>query len=1200
MTATNGVGPSSSSSASNSVTPFNNYTITFDANGASGGTTASVVYGANALASAPSLSRTDYSFAGWSETSSGVLIASWNVVGTKTLYAIWTPAFVVTFVSAGTAVDPLTFTGTALAKPTDPSRTGYSFTNWKDSSNNTISWPYTPTSPITLTAQWTINTYNITITQTSNGSISPTSATVDYGSNQSFTFTPATGYSVSSITVDGTALSSAALATAIASGYTFTNVTETHTITATYSLNSYTITFDANGATGGTTASVAYGSNALTSAPTLSRTDYSFAGWSESSTGALIATWNVVGTKSLYAIWTPAFVVTFVSAGTAIDPLTYTGTALAKPADPSRTGYSFINWKDSSNNTITWPLTPTASITLTAVWTINTFIITITQTTNGSISPTTATVDYGTDQLFTFTPATGYSVASITVDGTALATAALATAIASGYTFTSVSAIHTITATYALTNFTITFDANGATGGTTASVAYGSNALSSAPNLSRTDYSFAGWSETSSGAIITSWNVVGTKTLYAIWTPAFVVTFVSAGTAVSPVTYTTTSLAKPTDPTRTGYGFTNWKDAANNVISWPFTPTASITLTAGWAINTYIITITQTANGAISPASATLDYGTTQLFTFTPATGFFVASITVDGTALSSSALATAITSGYTFTNVIATHSITATYSAIVYRVTLESPRATVPQAIIDYTVGSEGIALPYRVKANYVFLGWYSEAVGGTLIGITGERYIPTASVTLYSRWIQEVFYGIDPAKLSLAGEIRASTSQTRTLLVEAASSSVSVRVPAGALPEGTFVKVYSLSTDEYSRNRVTAEGDFIVNLVVAWHTAEELVPIATTPIVMTVRNATIKKGADVYAILGQSVKKLATATVDGEVVVLISEDPIITVTNPVEAITIPTPPPSAPVAATGGGGGGGGPKLSAIYFQLVDPFDPTKIYTKPACVDIYSRTLIPQFMGTACSSNDGRINILVADAKISVRVYELGNGSVYREYVGVVENDTITIDDSKYFGSTTRWIVNVSPTQSISSPQGDIKNVEDAQTQADRIIADAKKQALQILETARNEIKTLTDSEATKILDAATAKATKILDDANTQAEKLLAEIKAAAAAAAAATVKPTPTPTPTTPVTKPTATPTTPTKVVPKVVTISCKKGNLVKNVSGTAPKCPTGYAQIKSTTAKPVSKTLTITCVKGALSRKVTGTKPVCPAGFRKKS
>ena len=1200
MTATNGVGPSSSSSASNSITPFNNYTITFDANGASGGTTASVVYGVNALLSAPSLSRTDYDFEGWSESSSGVVLASWNVVGTKTLYAIWTPAFVVTFVSAGTAVDPLTFTGTALVKPTDPSRTGYSFAGWKNPSNTTITWSYTPTASITLTAQWTINTFIITITQTSNGSISPTSATVDYGSNQLFTFTPVTGYSVASITIDGTALTSSALSTAISSGYSFTNVTAIHSITATYSLNSYTITFDANGATGGTTASVAYGTNALLSAPNLSRTDYSLAGWSESSSGALVSSWSVVGTKTLYAIWTPAFVVSFVSAGSAVDPLTYTGSALAKPTDPSRTGYSFAGWKNPSNTTITWSYTPTASITLTAQWTINTYIITITQTSNGSISPTSATVDYGSNQLFTFTPATGYSVASITVDGSALSSAALATAVASGYTFTNVTAIHTITATYALTNFTITFDANGATGGTTASVAYGSNALSSAPSLSRTDYTPAGWSETPTGTVITSWNVVGAKSLYAIWIPAFVVTFVSAGTAVAPVTYTTTALAKPTDPTRTGYSFTTWKDASNNAISWPFTPTASITLTAGWAINTYIITITQTSNGAISPTSATVDYGSNQLFTFTPATGFFVASITVDGSALSTTALATAITSGYTFTNVTAIHSITATYAAIVYRVTLESPRATVTQEVIDYTVGSIGIALPYRVKANYVFLGWYSQAVGGTLIGITGERYIPTASVTLHSHWIQETLYGIDPAKLTFAGDIRASTTQTRTLLAETNSSSVSVRVPAGALPEGTFVEVYSLSTDEYARTLVGAQGSYIVNLVVAWHTADELVPVATTPIIMTIKNATIKKGADVYAVQGKVVKKLATATVDGEVVVLISEDPIITVTNPVEAVTNPPAPETAPVAATGGGGGGGGPKLSAIYFQLVDPFDPTKIYTKPACVDIYSRTLIPQFMGTACSSNDGRINILVADAKISVRVYELGNGSVYREYVGVVENDVISIDDSKYFGSTTRWIINVSPNQSITSPQGDIKNVEDAQTQADRIIAEAKKQALQILETARNEIKTLTEAESTKILEAATTRATKILDDANTQAEKLLAEIKAAAAAAAKPAVKPTPTPTPTTPVTKPTLTPTTPTKIVPKVVTISCKKGNLVKNVSGTAPKCPTGYAQINSTTAKPVSKMLTITCVKGALSRKVTGTKPVCPAGFRKKN
>jgi hypothetical protein len=59
------------------------------------------------------------------------------------------------------------------------------------------------------------------------------------------------------------------------------------------------------------------------------------------------------------------------------------------------------------------------------------------------------------------------------------------------------------------------------------------------------------------------------------------------------------------------------------------------------------------------------------------------------------------------------------------------------------------------------------------------------------------------------------------------------------------------------------------------------------------------------------------------------------------------PAPAPEAP-AGGGGGGGGGAPKQTALYFQVVDPADPTKIYTKSVCVEIYSRTLIPQFMGS------------------------------------------------------------------------------------------------------------------------------------------------------------------------------------------------------------------------------------------------------------
>jgi hypothetical protein len=118
---------------------------------------------------------------------------------------------------------------------------------------------------------------------------------------------------------------------------------------------------------------------------------------------------------------------------------------------------------------------------------------------------------------------------------------------------------------------------------------------------------------------------------------------------------------------------------------------------------------------------------------------------------------------------------------------------------------------------------------------------------------------------------------------------------------------------------------------------------------------------------------------------------------------------PTAAPEAPSGGGGGGGGgaPKQTALYFQVVDPTDQTKIYSKPVCVEIYSRTLIPQFMGSGCSGADGRINVLVGDAKVSVRVFALGDGANFREYIGEVANDSLTLEKVSFFAGTTRFAI-------------------------------------------------------------------------------------------------------------------------------------------------------------------------------------------------
>ena len=91
----------------------------------------------------------------------------------------------------------------------------------------------------TISVTFTPLTYTITPSAGSNGTISPSgTVTVNSGGSQTFTFTPATGYKVSSVTVDGTAVTTA-------SSYSFSNVTTNHTISVTFAATTFTITASA-------------------------------------------------------------------------------------------------------------------------------------------------------------------------------------------------------------------------------------------------------------------------------------------------------------------------------------------------------------------------------------------------------------------------------------------------------------------------------------------------------------------------------------------------------------------------------------------------------------------------------------------------------------------------------------------------------------------------------------------------------------------------------------------------------------------------------------------------------------------------------------------------------------------------------------------------------------------------------------------
>ena len=152
-------------------------TITFNANGGSGGpSTQSVYYGTSTALSSTIPTRTGYTFLGWS-TSSTATSASYSA-GSKysftaatTLYAVWKiDTYAVSYNANGGSGAPSNQTkthGTALTlSSTIPTRNGYDFLGWATSATGSVAYQpgstYTSNAALSLYAIWEAHTYTIT------------------------------------------------------------------------------------------------------------------------------------------------------------------------------------------------------------------------------------------------------------------------------------------------------------------------------------------------------------------------------------------------------------------------------------------------------------------------------------------------------------------------------------------------------------------------------------------------------------------------------------------------------------------------------------------------------------------------------------------------------------------------------------------------------------------------------------------------------------------------------------------------------------------------------------------------------------------------------------------------------------------------------------------------------------------------------
>jgi formylglycine-generating enzyme required for sulfatase activity len=423
----------------------------------------------NASMPSPALNgTTQYLCTGWtgtgSVTSGAGTNTSFNITNNSTLSWQWKTQFMWTAgVSGNGSVGVASGwqeSGTNL-NVTATASNGYHFVNWTGdiaSTNNPLN--VAMSQPYAVTANFAINTYDITASAGANGGIAPPGTTwVGYGSNQVYTITPNANYHVLDVQVDAASIGAT-------NSYTFVNVTNGgHTINATFALDTFTLAVNSpHGAPNpaGTTTNnwnTPITASVAGSPVANGTTQYVCTGWtgtgSAPASGILTNTsFNITANSILTWQWGTNYWLNPVAGANgsinAGPAWVVAGSNVTIAATPTNS-YQFLNWTGdigSTNNPLV--LTMNQAYAITANFAINQHTIVATAGANGIVSPNAmvAVVD-GSNQVFTIIPNANYHVFDVLIDGASIGAT-------NSYTLVNVTANHTIDATFAIDTYTLT------------------------------------------------------------------------------------------------------------------------------------------------------------------------------------------------------------------------------------------------------------------------------------------------------------------------------------------------------------------------------------------------------------------------------------------------------------------------------------------------------------------------------------------------------------------------------------------------------------------------------------------------------------------------------------------------------------------------------------------------------------------------
>ena len=805
-------------------------------------------------------------FLGWVEPGSSDVLSNMMMMLTSntTLYAVWRTAAVTlnpNFPSdAGNRSTNHTTSvsatyGQAMPSITVPSATGYTFIGYQlPSGQNQILYYYSNgtsarardfTGDATLIGAWVRNTNTVSFNANGGSGGQAANVTASWGlamPSISKTAPTRTGYTFGGWYDTNAASGGTQYYTAAGASARNWDKTSNTTLYARWTPNRYDVSFNANGGSGGQTAKVqaTYGSampTISTTAPT--RTGYTFGGWYDTSgssggtqyytaAGASARNWDKTSNTTLYARWTPnRYDVSFNANGgsggqTAKVQATY-GSAMPtiSTTAPTRTGYTFGGWYDTSGSSggtqyytaagasaRNWD--KTSNTTLYARWTGNSYTVSFNvnggsggqsasvKATYGSAMPTISTAK-PIRAGYTFG---GWYDSSAETGGTQYYTAACASARAWDKANDA-----TLYARWIPNQYNVSFNANGGSGGQTATVK--ATYSKDMPTISttapaRTGYTFGGWYDTNAasggtqyytaaGASARTYNKITDTTLYARWTPnRYQVSFnANGGTGGPSPVQATYDADMPTPlvngvPARAGYTFAGWYDtsAASGGTQYYTAALASAhkwdkanaaTLYARWSVNTYTISYNLAGgsmpSGKTNPTSYTIETATFTLnnperagYTFAGWTVSGASSITGGG--VSANGTTTTVNRG-TYGNL----AFTARWTANTYNIAYNLGGGSVPSGKANpasYTIETATFTLNNPERRGYTFAGWTvsgaSNIAGGGVVisGTTATVNRGTyGHLTFAAKWTANVY------KITLTNKDATGKPGTETIYV-------------------------------------------------------------------------------------------------------------------------------------------------------------------------------------------------------------------------------------------------------------------------------------------------------------------------------------------------------------------------------------------------------------------------------------------------